>query len=137
MARLIHSDTYVLTLPVLSLLALCMLTTNSPALAQDDIYKPDKNPFGQPDILKYRPPIKSPKKNSVRVDKFNVPELKLTATLISVSEPMVIVNGQLLQPGEKIEGMKLIVIDEGRAVFQFRGRKHVFTIDDGQNAQPR
>ena len=59
-----------------------------------------------------------------------VPQLKLTATLISVIEPMVIVNDQLLGVGEEIEGMRLSLVDEGRAVFHFRGKAYEFTIDD-------
>ena len=121
----------------LGILLLMMCSHTSFALAQSDLYTPEKNPFGQPDILKYRPPPPQQNRNSVSVDEFNVPQLKLTATLISVSEPMVIVNGQLLHEGEEIEGMKLEIIDEGRAVFQFRGKLHVFTIDDGQNKQVR
>lgn len=108
-----------------------------PCSAQSDDYEPDKNPFGQPDILKYRAPVRAPKNNAVKVDKNNVPELKLTATLISVSQPMVIVNDRLLHVGEEIEGMKLKIIDEARAVFQFRGKLHVFTIEDANNTQTR
>lgn len=119
------------------LLPLAVLFYGAPGQAQDPGYKPDRNPFGQPDILKYRPPVQALRKQKVNVDKNNVPQLKLTATLISVSQPMVIVNEKLLHIGEEIEGMKLIVIDEGRAVFQFRGKNHVFTIDDKQHAQTR
>ena len=103
--------------------------------AEED--RPDKNPFGQPDILKYKPQVTTPRSNTVSVDENNVPELKLTATLISVSEPMVIVNERLLQVGEEIEGMQLMLVDEGRAVFKFRGKLHTFTFEDGNNVQTR
>lgn len=116
----------------------CALVTGTHSNAQVGEYKPDKNPFGQPDILKYRAPVVAPRnKNAITVDKNNIPELKLTATLISVSEPMVIVNDKWLQVGEEIEGMRLEIIDEGRAVFNYRGKLHVFTIDNGLNTQTR
>lgn len=120
------------------IIVLCPVILATPSIAEDREYSPDKNPFGQPDILKYKAPVATPRKNNaVSVDENNVPELKLTATLISVSEPMVIVNDKLLHVGEEIEGMKLEIIDEGRAVFKYHGKLHVFTIDDDRNSQTR
>lgn len=96
----------------------------------------DKDPFKQPDILKYKPPIASPAEE-ISAEDIEVPELELTATLISVVEPLVIVNQKMLRVGEEIEGMKLIVIDEGRAIFSYQGQYHEFTIDQPGMDNPR
>ena len=100
-----------------------------PLLAQSDLIELNKDPFRQPDMLKYRPPAPAARQNLER-DAGGIPQLKLTATLISVSEPMVIVNDTLLQVGDEIEGMRLILIDEGRAIFRYAGKNHEFTLDE-------
>ena len=107
-----------------------------PAQAQDSAYQLSKNPFGQPEMLKHKKAAKKPaiKKAPVAV---TPPEVKLTATLISVTEPMVIANEQLLGIGDELEGMRLQMIDEGRAVFLFRGKTYVYTIEDEPKQQTR
>ncbi|MDJ0880783.1 MAG: hypothetical protein QNJ56_03960 [Gammaproteobacteria bacterium] len=99
------------------------------SLAEGHGFELEKDPFKQPDILKYKPPAPV-RQDTADIDaEVEIPELELTATLISVTEPMVIVNQQWLRIGESIEGMKLILIDEGRAVFSHDGRQHEFTIN--------
>lgn len=106
-------------------------------IAKSEDYQPRKNPFGQPEELKKKNiPVKRRQGRIVEAP-VEVPELKLTATLISVSEPLVIVNQQMLGIGEEIEGMRLSLIDEGRAVFYFKGKTYEFSIDDEQDAQNR
>ncbi len=100
-----------------------------PLLAQSDLIELNKDPFRQPDMLKYRPPAPAARQNRDQ-ETGEIPELKLTATLISVSEPMVIVNDKLLQVGDQIEGMRLILIDEGRAIFRYQGQNHEITLDE-------
>ena len=48
---------------------------------------------------------------------------------------MVVVEGELLGIGEKIDGFKLIAVMEGKAIFRRNGRKFTFEIDDDQPKQ--
>ncbi len=98
--------------------------------AEGHLVELEKDPFKQPDILKYKPPASSPNQQRLEPEEVIVPQLKLSATLISVTEPMVIVNDTLVHIGETIEDMKLIIIDEGRAVFRFKGKNYEFTLDN-------
>ena len=56
--------------------------------------------------------------------------MELTATMVSETTSMVIVNGELLGIGEKIGKMKLITVMEGRAVFIQDGKKFPFEIGE-------
>jgi hypothetical protein len=58
--------------------------------------------------------------------------LDLSATMVSATKPMVVVDGELLAIGDKIEGFELIAVLEGRAVFARDGREFSFAIDDEQ-----
>ena len=40
------------------------------------------------------------------------------------------VFNQLLQIGEEIDGMRLILIDEGRAIFRHQGKNYEITLDE-------
>lgn len=115
-------------LPILLLLNWLSLSVH----AQQELIQLEKDPFKQPDILKYRPPAPVQPQSLPGLDEteIEVPELNLTATLISVTEPMIMVNDTLLQVGEEIEGMTLILIDEGRAVFRLGGRQYEYTIEN-------
>ena len=117
----------------LSLVLICLVMWSGIAKAEE--YQPQKNPFGQPEELKKKKPPKKRTAQGTVEPVTVVPQLKLTATLISVIEPMVIVNDQLLSVGEEIEGMRLSLVDEGRAVFHFRGKAYEFTIEDQQDTQ--
>lgn len=114
-----------------------MLLVMWSGIAKSEEYQPRKNPFGQPEELKKKKPSTKRHQGRIVAAPVEVPQLKLTATLISVSEPLVIVNDQMLRIGEEIEGMRLSLIDEGRAVFHFKGKTYEFSIDDEQDAQTR
>jgi hypothetical protein len=58
--------------------------------------------------------------------------LRLSATLVSETAPMVVVDGELLAIGEKMEGFKLIAVMEGKATFVRAGKKFSFMIVDDQ-----
>lgn len=90
------------------------------------------NPFTRPEILKPKPlpaPVLRP---SVVVPPEQI-RLDLTATMVSDTSPMVVVDGELLAIGEKIQGLKLIAVMEGKAVFVRGGKKFSFEIkNEGQ-----
>ena len=88
--------------------------------AQINPEKPGKNPFSQPDFLKYTPPVKSAVE-AVEIDEV-LPEFHLTATFISVNGSMAIVNGHLLSLVEEVEGLQLIMVGEGIAKIRFKGK---------------
>lgn len=82
------------------------------------------NPFSRPAML--AAPANKPVK---REEKIGQPvELQLTATLVSDSTPLVIVEGEMLGIGEKIEGYRLLAVEEGRAVFTKKGKRHIFVL---------
>ncbi len=89
------------------------------------------NPFSRPDVLKPKPP--PPPAPVVRpVLPPEEVELNLTATMVSTQRPMVVVDGELLGIGDRIEGFKLIAVMEGRAVFTRDERKFTFEISQGR-----
>lgn len=86
------------------------------------------NPFTRPQILKVVPPPPPPK----IVKKAETVDLELSATMVSETTPMVIVDGELLAIGDSIKGLKLIEVMEGKAVFAAAGKQLTFTIDEYQ-----
>ena len=89
----------------------------------------ENNPFNRPEVLKPKPPpppapVVQPLPSPEEV------ELDLTATMVSKTSPMVVVDGELLGIGERIQGLKLIAVMEGKAVFSRGGRKFTFEIND-------
>ena len=92
------------------------------------------NPFTRPEVLKPKPPpppapVVKPVLAAEEV------ELNLTATMVSPVRPMVVVDGELLGIGDRIEGMKLIAVMEGKAVFSRGGRKFSFEINQDRPTQ--
>lgn len=89
------------------------------------------NPFSRPEVLKPKPapPPAPPRAVVVPPEQMR---LNLTATLVSETAPMVMVDGELLAIGDRIEGLKLIAVMEGKAVFLRHGKKYAFEINDGQ-----
>jgi len=85
------------------------------------------NPFTRPEVLKLKPPPPAPRPEVVILPPEEV-ELELTATMVSKVAPMVVVDGKLLALGEEVEGMKLIAVLEGKAVFARDGKKYSFEI---------
>jgi len=110
---------------MLTIIALGCVIFISTARSETMLLTLQSNPFSRPDSLKAVPPPPPP---PVVVPPEEV-ELELTATLVSETAPMVVVNGKLLAPGEFIEGLKLVAIYEGRAVFTRGGKRFVFEIE--------
>jgi len=86
------------------------------------------NPFSQPEVVK-KPPPPPPLVAEVVLPAEEV-KLDLSATMVSATNPMVVVDGELLAIGDKIEGLKLIAVMEGSAVFTRGGKKYSFAVDD-------
>ena len=95
--------------------------------AERDMLTLRKNPFSRPEVLKPKPP--PPPEPLLPPEEV---ELELTATMVSKTAPMAVVDGELLGIGDRIEGMKLIAVMEGKAVFTRNGRKYSFEINAGR-----
>lgn len=106
---------------------LCLCPLSTPA-ADIELLILRNNPFSQPEVVK-APPPPPPVRAEVVVPPEEV-KLNLTATMVSATNPMVIVDGELLAIGDRIEGMKLVAVMEGSAVFARNGKKYSFAIDD-------
>jgi len=112
------------------LLVLWALAT-APAFGTDSgLLSLSNNPFSRPEIFNAPPP--PPVRQTVVLPPEQV-ELNLTATMVSEIAPMVVVDGELLAIGDKIEGLKLIAVREGEAIFTRAGKKFSFTIKDRQS----
>ena len=98
--------------------------------AESGLMSLSNNPFSRPEIFNAPPP--PPVRQTVVLPPEQV-ELNLTATMVSEIAPMVVVDGELLAIGDKIEGMKLIAVKEGEAIFTRAGKKYSFTIKDRQS----
>ena len=101
--------------------------------AQDVETGLNKNPFSQPESLKVQPQTRviEPVVEAAPV----ATDFTLSATLISVNEPMAIVNGELLTMDEEIKGIRLIMVDEGRAVISYQGKKYDISIGNYDSLQ--
>jgi len=110
---------------------LCVFSVSSLA-AEDELLSLRNNPFSRPAVVKTPPPPPPP---PVAIKAVPPPEeviLDLSATMVSATKPMVVVDGELLGIGDKIEGFELIAVLEGSAVFARGGREFSFAIDDEQ-----
>jgi len=113
----------------LVLLPLCLVGVVPALNAESALLSLSKNPFSRPEIFNAPPP--PPERTTAVVPPEEV-ELRLTATMVSETAPMAIVDGVLLAIGEEIEGLKLIAVREGEAIFTRAGKKFSFTIDDSE-----
>jgi hypothetical protein len=108
-----------------TILYLCSVSSLA---AEAELQTLRKNPFSQPEVVKTPPPPPPV------VAKIVLPAeeviLDLTATMVSATNPMVVVDGELLAIGDRIEGLKLIAVMEGSAIFSRGGQKYSFAIDD-------
>ncbi len=91
----------------------------------------DGNPFSRPEVLKPKPPPPPPSPVVNPLLSARDINLDLTATMVSETRPMAVVDGELLGIGDRIQGLKLIAVMEGKAVFSGNGRKFTFEIGDG------
>lgn len=108
--------------------SLCWLSAGA---ADTGMLTLQSNPFTRPEVLKPKPPP-PPAPAPVVVLPPEQVKLKLTATMVSDTAPMAIVDGELLAIGDRKEGLKLIAVMEGKAVFARGGKKYSFEIEDGQ-----
>ncbi|MCP4388854.1 MAG: hypothetical protein GY802_11200 [Gammaproteobacteria bacterium] len=95
---------------------------------ETDFLRLQNNPFTRPEVLKPKPPPPSLPRPVVVIPPEEI-ELDLSATMVSDTAPMVVVDGELLTIGEKIQGLKLIAVMEGRAVFTRGAKKYSFEIN--------
>ena len=111
-----------------NLSAICCLFLASSLLAESSLLSLRNNPFSRPEALNAPPPSPKPVPRVVLPPEKVV--LDLTATLVSETTPMVVIGGELIAIGEKIEGFELIAVMEGEAIFIRAGKKFSFIIDD-------
>ena len=97
--------------------------------AESDLLSLSNNPFSRPEIFNAPPP---PVRQTVVLPPEKV-ELNLTATMVSEIAPMVVVDGELLAIGDEIEGLKLIAVREGEAIFTRAGKQFSFAIKNRQS----
>lgn len=104
----------------------------SASYADEHLIKLQNNPFRLPEIVTRKPEPVVVQVVPVVVEPEAV-ELDLIATLVSENNPMVIVNGELLAIGEEIDGLRLLLVREGEAVFSAKGKRYTFSIVDKDN----
>ncbi len=90
------------------------------------------NPFTRPEVLKPKP---LPPPTQPEFEDPDEIELVVSATMVSQNAPMAIVDGELLAVGDRIRGLKLVAVREGRAIFYRDGRRYVFEIDNGRKLE--
>ena len=116
-------------LPIL--LVACAAPGAALKAAERDMLTLHNNPFSRPQVLKPKPPPPPAPVVQPVLPPEEI-ELEVTATMVSKSMPMAVVDGELLGIGDRIEGMKLIAVMEGKAVFMRNGRKYSFEINGGR-----
>ncbi len=109
------------------LVVLSSLPWLSLAAAETSMLTLQNNPFTRPEVLKPKPAPPAAPAPVVVVPPEEI-ELDLSATMVSDTAPMAVVDGELLAIGDKIEGMQLIAVMEGKAVFARGGKKYSFEI---------
>ena len=108
--------------------AMLYLCSVSSLAAEAELLTLRNNPFSQPEVVN-KPPPPPPVVAEIVLPAEEV-KLDLSATMVSATNPMVVVDGELLAIGDKIEGLKLIAVMEGSAVFARGGKKYSFAVDD-------
>jgi hypothetical protein len=108
--------------------AILYLCSVSSLAAEAELLTLRKNPFSQPEVVN-KPPPPPPVAARIVLPAEEV-KLDLSATMVSATNPMVVVDGELLAIGDKIVGLKLIAVMEGSAVFTRGGKKYSFAVDD-------
>jgi len=108
--------------------AILYLCSVASLAAEAELQTLRKNPFSQPEVVN-KPPPPPPVVVEVVLPVEEV-KLDLSATMVSATNPMVIVDGELLAIGDRIEGLKLIAVMEGSAIFSRGGKKYSFAVDD-------
>ncbi len=101
------------------------------ATATSELLTLRHNPFTRPEALKPKPPP-PPAPPQALLEAPEEIELIVSATMVSKHAPMAIVDGELLAVGDRIRGLKLVAVREGKVVFYRDGRRYVFEIDNGR-----
>ena len=122
--------------PRLPALLLMALSGGMPAAALADagLLSLANNPFTRPEILKPKPPPRPEPRVELPPEEV---ELNVSATLVSKTAPMAVVDGELLALGDRIDGFKLISVMEGKAVFSRGGRRYTFVIESREQQRGR
>ena len=89
----------------------------------------DHNPFSRPAIL--AAPAQQPGTQQPDIGK-PLEDRELSATLVSEGMPLVIIDGELLELGESIDGYRLVGVRQGKAVFEKAGKKHIVLLPDSE-----
>lgn len=89
----------------------------------------DHNPFSRPAIL--AAPAQQPGTQQPDIGK-PLEDRELSATLVSERMPLVIIDGELLELGESIDGYRLVGVRQGKAVFEKAGKKHIVLLPDSE-----
>ena len=110
--------------------AILYLCSVSSLAAEVELLTLRKNPFSQPEVVNKPPPPPPPPVVARVVLPAEEVKLDLSATMVSATNPMVVVDGELLAIGDQIEGLKLIAVMEGSAVFTRGGKKYSFAVND-------
>ena len=117
----------------LTCFASALLAIGFNAIAQEPSFPLNKNPFQQPDILSYKPPIEPisvPEPEVTEPVVRTPPEVELKAVIVSQNQPMVLIDETFLKIGDKYEDMRLIGIVENKAIFRFYGKDYTYSISD-------
>lgn len=96
------------------------------SFADDDTPHLQNNPFKQPDLSAVAD-------NSTDDDAPSDPagsQLELRATLTLGNKSLVNVGGEIIGIGEQIDGYRLLVVDEGVAVFSKKGMHLTLVVGD-------
>ena len=110
-------------------LILCLYLVSIQAFANEQLVPPQiiHDPFEMP-VMQIN---KLPAKGTVKpADKFPERELKLLSTLRAGKNSMANVSGRILKVGEKIDGYKLIAVDERSVVLIKNKQRTRLTLDD-------
>ncbi len=90
------------------------------------------DPFARPDLETLPKPIE------VKLTKESVPEVwgaRLNATMRSGGHSLANVDGNIIAPGESIEGYRLIEVHERFAVFMKEDKRYVLDLDGTEKEQ--
>lgn len=109
-----------------AILYLALLAVLSKAVADSALIGLKNNPFSRPQLKVEDLPAKQ---KVVRQQAPRNPvSIFIEATLVSKNGSMVIVNGKLIAIGGSIEGMKLVKVGEGMAVFRHGSKLRTFKV---------
>lgn len=95
-----------------------------PVFADKNSGQLQHNPFRQPKVIIEPRNTKTPANTRSEAPL----ELDLRAIIVSKSMPMVNLGGKIITVGEEIDGLLLVSVSPGEAVFLLNGVKHTLVI---------